>query len=262
MDKSYCRRPPYTLARTREFSEKQKYFQRRLLVILIFFLFLWAFLGFVRSDLFILQEVEISGIIHADKTEILQAMGAVKGENIWMLSPSMLRERVETIARVDSIEIHRRLPRVLLVEVVEKKAVVLVPYGEYLLEISSDGQIIGSTQDPQNYGLPLLTGIAPNDISVGSYLLQGKQLSDLNSAVNALNKYNLTVSELNFSEPENLLLVTMDGIVAWLGDSEYVEKADLLAQISEQLQGKVNGGYLDLRVKEAPVFSPLGNNVK
>jgi cell division septal protein FtsQ len=97
---------------------------------------------------------------------------------------------------------------------------------------------------------------------VGSYLLQGKQLSDLNNAVNALNKYNLTVSELNFSEPENLLLVTMDGMVAWLGDSEYVEKAHLLAQILEQLQGKVNGGYLDLRVKEAPVFSPLENNVK
>jgi cell division protein FtsQ len=262
MDKSYCRRPPYTLVRNRECSEKQKYFQRRLLVILTFFLFLWAFLGFVRSDLFVLQEVEISGTIHTDRTEILLAMGTVKGENIWKISPSMLRGRVEAIARVDSVEIHRRLPRGLLVDVVEKKTVVLVPYGEYLLEVSADGQIIGSTQDPQKYALPLLTGIVPNDVSVGSYLLQGKQLSDLNSAINALNQYNFAVSELNFSQPENLLLVTMDGLVAWLGDSEYVEKADILAQISGQLQGKVNGGYLDLRVKEAPVFSPQENHVK
>jgi len=263
VDRYYNGHSPYMLGKGSVApSEKYKIIQRRLLAVLLFLILLWSFLSFIRSDFFTLQEIEVRGNIHTAQDEILQAIGAVKGENIWRVSPSLLRGSVLGIPRVDTVEIHRLPPSSLLVEVVEKEAMALVPFGEYLLEISFEGQIIGSTQTPQYYGLPLLTGVPPQDLNIGSYIIHGKHLSDLNHAVRALEKYGLTVSELNFADPANLLVITMDGLVAWLGDSEFVEKVDLLSQISAQMPSQIESGYLDLRVKEAPVFSPLANSGK
>ncbi len=261
MDKYYCKRPPYLLERGKVFTEKQKLLQQRLLAVLVFFLFVWAFMSFIRSDFFELQEIEVRGNVHTAQEEIMLALGAGKGENIWKISPSLLRERTETIARIEKVVVQRRLPRALLVEVVEKKVMALAPYGEYMLEVSFDGRIIGSTQNLNDYGLPLLTGVVPHDVTLGSYFLQGEQLSDLSAAIIALDSYGLTVSELNFADPANLTLITMDGLVAWLGDGDFSEKADLLSQISSQLPPQAEQGYLDLRVKEAPVFSPVANHV-
>jgi len=233
---------------------------RRLLIVLGFFLFIWSFLSFVRSDFFRLEEITISGIVHTSQQEVLQALGPVKGQNIWQLNPAQLRQSVESIARVEGVIVRRRLPGTLEVEVLEKEVLALVPYGEFLLELSNDGQVVGTTQDPQYFGLPFLTGVAPLQGVVGEYLLEGKSLGLAQQALRALNRSGVPVAELNLSDPANLVLVTMDGLVAWLGDSELEAKADLVAQIRLQLQGRIGSGYLDLRVKEAPVYSP-GENV-
>jgi cell division protein FtsQ len=232
---------------------------RRLLVILTFFLFVWSFLAFVRSDFFRLREIEIAGARYTGEQEILQALGNVRGHNIWQLNPALLSKEVESIARVKEVSIHRRLPGTLLVEVLEKESLFLVPYGEYLLELCADGQVVGTTRDPQYFGLPLLTGLAPLHGAVGEYLLEGRSLHLVLCALRALDSHGVPVSELNLADPANLVLVTMDGLAVWLGDCEFDAKADLVSQIRLQLQGKAGNGYLDLRVKDLPVYNLVDN---
>ncbi len=233
--------------------------RQRLLVVLTFFLFVWSFLAFVRSDFFRLDDIKISGLVHTDEQEVLRALGPVRGYNIWQLNPSLLRQGVESIARVEAATVHRRLPGTLVVEVVEKEALVLVPYGEYLLELSGDGQVVGTTQDPQYFGLPLLTGVAPLQGTVGEFLLEGKPLDLLREALQALDRYGIPVSEINLADSANVVLVTMEGLAVWLGEREFPAKAELLAQIRSRLPKQAGKGYLDLRVKEMPVYS--GENV-
>lgn len=235
---------------------------RRLLFVLLFFLLLWSFLSFIRSDFFRVEAVIIEGNVHTPEEEIRRAMQVGEGVNLWQVSPSLLRHRVEAIPRIEHALVERVLPRTLHVTVTEKRVLGLLPYRDVLFEVGMDGQILGSTREPQKYGLPLLTGVMPMEVVVGGFLLQEERLAAVVETLLSLDKVGLAVSELNLADPDNLVLVTMDGLVVWLGDGEFAKKAELLAQIAVQLAGKKTSGYLDLRVKDAPAFNATENNLK
>ncbi len=255
MDKHNRIRPIPSRKHDHIISAKKKAIQNRLFIIFIFFVLLWGFNSFIRSDYFVLENIEIQGGLHTPEAEIRLAMQVFEGQNVWEINLSQIKKRAEKIPRIESAEIHRRLPRSLIVKVLEKKAMALVPYGEYLLEVGVDGQVLGTTQDPQYFGLPLLTGISPVELKVGEYLLWGEQLESALAALQLLDNIGPAVSELNVSDSENFILITLDGLVVWLGHNNFVEKINILSQISAQIQGKYSNGYLDLRVKEAPAFN-------
>ncbi len=123
--------------------------------------------------------------------------------------------------------------------------------------MGTDGMVLATTRNLQNYNIPMLTGLAPLELSVGEMLLTGPQLQEVVQALEAMSAVGVSVSELNFAEPEKLVLITMDGFTVWLGQGGYSEKAALLVQIMAQLQGRQAEGYLDLRVPQAPAFNTL-----
>lgn len=254
MDKRLYGQQTIVYERHRKVPGKENKMPARLLLTLLFFLFLWLLLTFVRSDFFRLEEVVIQGHVHTPETEIRASLQVKEGANIWQISLALLQQRVEAIPRVASAEIMRRLPRTLLVTVREEQVLILVPYQEYLLELSMDGQVLGSTRERHNHGLPFLTGSGAVEISVGQTLLEGWQLSAVREIMALPADSKLQISELNLADPENLVLVTMDGLVVWLGNGEFAEKIELLQQISSRWPSEKTGGYLDLRVREAPVF--------
>jgi len=233
---------------------RKKILQKRLLAILIIFLLIWTFLALIRSDLFALKEIEISGHIHTPENEIQNALGVSLGANIWKISMADLKERVEDIPRIEESIINRHLPSKISVAITEKECIALIPYGEYLIEVSCDGQIIGTTQSSHDYGVPLLTGFAPICTEIGENLLDGDLLRNVTGVLSALARYQFAVSEINLADEENLVVVMLDGLVVWMGDNDFLEKADLLAQICAQFNDQKAQGYLDLRAKDAPVF--------
>jgi cell division protein FtsQ len=242
----------------RAVAGREKKVQRRLKNTLLFFVFLWMLLTFVRSDFFSLEKIVTEGHVYLTEAEIRTALQVSEGENIWRIRPSLLEERVTSIPRVSSATVERRLPRTLVVSVREEETLILVPYREHLLEVGKDGQVLGSTRERQVYSLPLLTGTGPVEISVGQTMLDGWQLAAVRAVMAALEEHGLHASELNLADPENMILIMMDGLVVWLGRGEYAEKIWLLQQISRRLPEEKQGGYLDLRVREAPVFSGGG----
>jgi cell division protein FtsQ len=253
MDRPYRKTQQYK--RTRNVSKEQKFkARRRLLRIFVFFLLVWGVLGFIRSDFFSVETIEFWGNTHTSEEELRQALRSGEGENIWQLSPAKLAERLKGIVRIEDAIVSRALPRTLVVQVTEKEALALAPYREYLLEVGVDGVILGVTQDPQSYALPLLTGIAPLELHVGDQLLSQASLEQAAAAFDAMNQAGVSVSEINISDEENLVLTTMTGLSVWLGRDRFPEKAGLLAQIMGQLGGRQDEGYLDLRTPAAPAF--------
>lgn len=235
-------------------AEKKVKFRNRLFSILFSFMMIWALLGFVRSDLFSIKQIIIDGNTHTSESEIRLALMVEEGKNIWQLNLDKLEERIGVIPRVAVASVHRKLPATLVIEVQEKQPLALVPYQEYLLEVGYDGIILGTTQDPQNYGLPMLTGIWPLELTVGDVILSDAQLSQVISAIEAIEGANVAVSELNLATEDNLILITIDGFTVWLGLDNYTEKISLLTQIIGQLTGRQAQGYLDLRAPAAPAF--------
>ncbi|HHX75324.1 MAG TPA: FtsQ-type POTRA domain-containing protein, partial [Firmicutes bacterium] len=213
-----------------------------------------ALLGVLRSDLFCLKEISISGNELTPEAEILEALQVRRGDNILQLDLAALTERVLAIPRIANAEIRRLLPDGLQVDVAEHETLVLIPYQEYFLEVGENGLILGSTADPLQYALPLLTGLVPATGKVGETVLDGRLLEQVRELCSALAEAGVPVSEINTSQEENLVIVTMDGLSVWLGNKNFAEKAQVLLQILGQLGGRQGEGYLDLRVPTAPAF--------
>jgi cell division protein FtsQ len=231
--------------------------KNRLLGTLLFIVLVWFTLGFIRSDFFRIEAIHIVGNTHTAEDEIRLALPVSEGSNIWQLNPGKLADKLTEIPRVEHATVTRKLPRTLLVEITEKRALALVPYQDYLFEVGPDGMVLGITQDPQDYELPLLTGLVPMELSVGEQYLTGPQLEDAREVLQALEDQGVLVSELNLTDQENLVMVTLDGLIVWLGRDSYTEKVELLQQIMGQLSGRQAEGYMDLRVLSAPAFHIL-----
>jgi cell division protein FtsQ len=228
--------------------------KRYLLGILLFTMLIWAVLGFIRSDYFFVEQIEINGNKHTEETEIRLALPVSEGDNIWQMNPGYLEDKLTEIPRVEHASVTRRFPRKLVIDITEKDQLALVPYQQHLLEIGVDGMVLGSTQEPQSYGLPLITGLMPTELTVGKYLLEGSLLEQAGSAIIAMSEADVEVSELNMADENNLILVTMDGLTVWLGQNNYATKAELLVQIKNQVSGRQAEGYLDLRAVSSPAF--------
>ncbi|HZK25278.1 MAG TPA: FtsQ-type POTRA domain-containing protein [Oscillospiraceae bacterium] len=231
--------------------------KRYLLIVLIIFLTVWTSISFVKSDFFSVELFSFDGNNYTTEAEIRHAMQITEGENIWKLSLPLLEERIQAIPRVETVSVTRRLPRTLNIKLQERKMLVLIPFQEYFLEIGWNGQILGTTQATQNYDLPLLTGVAPIAGTVGQMLLTAEDLHQVQQLSEALKEEGVMISEINLEQADNLIIVTMDGLSVWLGVDNFVEKANILLQITGQLNGKQAEGYLDLRAATAPVFHPL-----
>lgn len=228
--------------------------KRNLLRFFLFFLLVWTSITFLRSDFFHLDTIAVSGNSRTTDTEIITALAVKEGQNIWQLSMAQLEKRVLTIPHVAEVKIKRDLPRTLRVVILEKKVLALVPYQEYFFEMSMNGQLLALTQEVQDYDLPLLTGMEPLGGTVGDFLLTGEALTNLQAVSKALAEKGIALSEINLQQAENVVIVTMDGLVVWLGRDNYVEKAGILEQIADKLAGRQNEGYLDLRAASAPAF--------
>ncbi|NLN06470.1 MAG: FtsQ-type POTRA domain-containing protein [Firmicutes bacterium] len=252
MDKS-LRRRRYSRRHARKpaaTAAVKKYFLRLLLI----FVLVCAVLGVLRSDLFDLKEVTVTGNERTPEAEIREALQVERGVNILQLDLDALTERVLAIPRIAHVDIRRLLPDGLQVEVTEYDTLVLVPYQEHFLEVGENGKILGSTADPQQYALPLLTGLLPVTGKMGENILDGRLLEQVRELCSALAETGVPVSEINTSQEENLIIVTMDGLSVWLGNKNFAEKAQVLLQILGQLGGRQGEGYLDLRVPTAPAF--------
>lgn len=257
MDKQRWARPVQVRKMSSLSPVKTRQIKRRLLATLLFVVVFWAVLSLVNSDIFSITKIAICGNAYTTEKEIRLALTVAEGDNIWRLNKAQQAAKLKTIPRIESARVIRELPNRLRVEIKEKKALVLVPYNGYLLEMGADGMVLATTQNPQNYNIPMLTGLAPVELSVGEMLLTGLQLQEVMQALEAMSAAGVVVSELNFAQAEKLVLITMEGLTVWLGQGRHCEKAALLAQIKGQLQGRQSEGYLDLRVPEAPAFNTL-----
>ncbi|MBS3886255.1 MAG: FtsQ-type POTRA domain-containing protein [Dethiobacter sp.] len=257
MDKQRWVRPVQVRKKSSIPPEKTRQIKRRLVAMLLFIVVLWTVLSFIGSDFFSIATIAIYGNTYTTESEIRLALTVAEGDNIWRLNKAQQADKLKTIPRIESARVTRELPNRLKVEIKEKRAVALVPYNGYLLVMGSDGMVLATTRNPQNYHIPMLTGLAPLELSVGEILLSGPALQEVVQTLETMSAAGVTVSELNFAEADKLVLITMDGLTVWLGQGGHSEKAALLVQIMGQLQGRQAEGYLDLRVPEAPAFKPL-----
>lgn len=126
-------------------------------------LFLLIVLGFViykilTSSLFIVKNIEVKGNIDVDNETIIKASEISLGQDNIFFDKETISKNIERLAKVEKIEINKKYPSTLVVNVEERIPAVVVPITNMYLLLDKYGIII-DTNDSLNSNLVILNGI-------------------------------------------------------------------------------------------------------
>jgi len=114
-----------------------------------------------------IREVEVEGIHHVTKPEVLELLALKPHTGLHQVSPEFLAERVRTHAWIKDATVERRLPHLLHVTVLERTPAAIIRTGvEHWLSDES-GRLLAKLGRQDDQLLPLLIGLEPKSLLLG-----------------------------------------------------------------------------------------------
>jgi len=236
-------------------SNRKKRHSRHSILQSVFFivLFLTAAYILVRSSIFEVREIRVSGNNILTEENIVSISGINPGENIFKLNLKETAQRFTGIPLIKSVNLSRRLPSTVEIRVVERRACALLPVDSGFIQVDDEGVCL-QKGDIQVNQLPVITGIKA-DIPAPGERIQSETLISALAVVKELSAALLTqLSEINVSE-DMAVAYTLDRIQCRFGTTDDIkQKGEVLEKLLNELNTKDKIiEYIDLSCKEAPV---------
>jgi cell division protein FtsQ len=118
-----------------------------------------------------LANVHVVGRARTDRAEILEAVALKQGEPILTLDLHAARERLEALPWVMEATVERRLPDLVYVTLVERKAMAIWQLDGSLSVVDQAGEVIADAKAEDFAGLPLIVGPGAADAAEGLFVL-------------------------------------------------------------------------------------------
>ncbi len=112
----------------------------------------------LMNNLFSVQDVRISGVLSISQDTIQTLIGDVTDQGMFDLDLEALAERVNQHSRVQHTVIRRRLPSTLMVDVQERREIMLVVSSGKLLGVDREGVVLGEPNPGWPLDAPVVTG--------------------------------------------------------------------------------------------------------
>ncbi len=137
---------------------------------LTFFLVIVALI-FIMSVFFKVSRIEVRGNSIYSAEEVIRASGITEGDNLFFINGIAAGSRVAVkLPYVDSVQINRGLPNLVIIEVTESKAVGCLKVADELWSVSSSGKFLSSiTQDDSSY-IAMISGVSVSEAATGEYI--------------------------------------------------------------------------------------------
>lgn len=211
----------------------------------------------LRSPLFRVTLVEVQGATLLEPSEIIAVAGVGNGANLLLISQGAVAQRLRTLPRVASVLVRKFWPNHLVLEVEERRGMLLVPCGEVWFEVATDGMVIGLHHSAATGGMPLLTGMDAASLAVGAPLpgVTGSEVAQ-SLAMIIGNGELLAAADVS---AQGLRADLGDGTVLHLGQtgadlgSRTRTALEILGQMRQRGQAVE---YIDVRVAGQPVVKP------
>lgn len=138
-----------------------------LMVVLLCFsaLFMVGYAAVTQSEYFSTRTIQVSGQQRLTKAQLLAQADIQPGDNLLALNLRMVRERLLAHPWVDTASVSRKIPGTLEIRIKEHHALARIDLGRKFL-INDKGRIFKELT-PEDPELPLVSGIAYGDISLG-----------------------------------------------------------------------------------------------
>ncbi len=193
--------------RRRIFVERRnKFVLQMLLVTVVGLALLWGGAKLVgKMQFFALKEIKIEGRLHKiNQEKILEQLQVAVGSNLFKIDLNQLHQRLSQLKDVKSIQVVRKWPATLLVQVTEYIPSFVLQEGERYFYVDESGVVfkdITTTQDSKDF--PFLTGI----VSASDLEHEELRQKTIAKAVELNKEYTslgldkmIPISELNFDK--------------------------------------------------------------
>ena len=255
--------------RRKKISKQEKKRKKRIKKIK-FFVKLFLLVGIIAggttfaltSPIFNINNINVVNNVTIPSDTIISLSGLKSGENIFKFYKGNVIEKIKENPYVESIEIHRKLPSTIEINIIERVATYSVDYMGKYAYINTQGYILEISDDSRN--MPIIQGATTNekDIVPGNRLNNDdlRRLEQVIRIMNAAKDSGLDgqVTNIDISdENEYSIYLNDEKKRVYLGDGSNLSNKMLYVQaIIEQEKGKegdifVNG---DLNNKFNPYF--------
>ena len=114
-----------------------------------------------------IREVEVEGIHHVTKPEVLERLVLKPGMGLHQVSTAFLAERVQTHAWIKEATVERRPPHLLHVTVLERTPAAIIRTGTDHWLSDENGYLLAKLGRQDDQTLPLLIGLDPQPLQRG-----------------------------------------------------------------------------------------------
>src|SRR5699024_6041896 len=98
---------------------RKKKANRRLVFYLSIFFLLISIIVYLQSPLSQVKHIEVNGNKVLSDKEVIQKSGLALDTNIWIVQKQDMIEKIEELSVVDTVNVHRKLPQTIEVDVQE-----------------------------------------------------------------------------------------------------------------------------------------------
>jgi cell division protein FtsQ len=196
--------------------------------------------GPVLQDWLEIREVEIEGIYHVTKPEVLERLVLDPGMGLHQVSTAFLAERVRTHAWIKEATVERRPPHLLHVTVLERTPAAIIRMGADHWLSDESGFLLAKLGRQDDETLPLLTGLEHQAIQRGEARARNAIQSGVVLAKLIANTFNGRV-EVDLANPSNVV-ASANGVRFQFGDDSLVDQWERFRKVKPSFKAASSDG--------------------
>jgi len=209
-----------------------------------------------KSSVLQIRQIGVKGNIKITTEEIQGRLGSFMGENLLLIDENEVQAKMSSDKRINQIEIKRKWPSTLLIQLTEKKPVLLLDYSQ-MWGLSPEGEIL-PVDSLESQSLPVIRGIRFRNCKPYTCPLipELEQVLGLYQAIQSKNEQILgLVAEIEFNDNNDIELVLLpQNTSVLLGRQNYEQK---IARLIEMLGTEENlASIIDLRFEGLGLVRP------
>lgn len=169
-----------------------------------------------------IREVQVEGMHHVTKPEVLERLVLKPGMGLHQVSTSFLAERVRTHAWIKEAMVERRPPHLLHVTVLERTPAAIIRTGADHWLSDENGYLLAKLGRQDDQTLPLLTGLDPKSLLLGEARIRMAVQSGIVLAKLIANTIDGRI-EVDLANPLNVV-ASANGVRFRFGDDSLVDQ--------------------------------------
>jgi len=252
---------------------------KRIAWVLLVVILLCTTLFFLDRNVMLVREVEVTGCVMLDPDLIESHSGVRAGQSLLQLRGKIVRKNIESIPYIDGARMKWTLGGKVTLTVTERAPVGFVEFGVQCVMLDAACTVLEVRPEFEGLELPVVNGLIFLSAQPGKRLtlpeyksikdkVQQKEMRDRAILLRAVASRSLDallqadavalIREIDVSAPEELRMVTRDGITVYFGPAlELEEKAARMVELLEKVHAAGHhAGLLDLGLVEFPSFTP------